>query len=226
MEQAGTSASRTAVILDRYPLWLSAVARVLNAVEVEVVGSTTVSEDALMLVEETQPDLLVCDPAAANGDSTVATYFERVAQRSARTKIVALAASRAPVDIDAALEAGAVAYVIKSADPVDLASVIRQSFQKSLFLTTANYVPRAVATNGKNGKPPADSGLTPREREILSLVAEGYSNAQLARMLWVTEQTVKFHLSNIYRKLAVTNRTEASRWAQVHGLVSTVAQEA
>jgi DNA-binding CsgD family transcriptional regulator len=104
--------------------------------------------------------------------------------------------------------------------------VIRQSFQKSLFLTTANYVPRAVATNGKNGKPPADSGLTPREREILSLVAEGYSNAQLARMLWVTEQTVKFHLSNIYRKLAVTNRTEASRWAQVHGLVSTVAQEA
>ena len=50
-------------------------------------------------------------------------------------------------------------------------------------------------------------------------MAEGHSNAQLARMLWVTEQTVKFHLSNIYRKLNVSNRTEASRWAQVHGLL-------
>jgi DNA-binding CsgD family transcriptional regulator len=72
--------------------------------------------------------------------------------------------------------------------------------------------------------PPAadiSPGLTRREYEILQLVAEGHSNAQLARMLWVTEQTVKFHLSNIYRKLDVANRTEASRWAQVHGLLET-----
>jgi DNA-binding CsgD family transcriptional regulator len=63
--------------------------------------------------------------------------------------------------------------------------------------------------------------LTKREREILKLAAEGYSNAQLAGMLWVTEQTVKFHLSNTYRKLNVSNRTEAARWAQLHGLVPT-----
>ena len=50
-------------------------------------------------------------------------------------------------------------------------------------------------------------------------MAEGHSNAQLARMLWVTEQTVKFHLSNVYRKLGVSNRTEASRWAQLNGLL-------
>jgi DNA-binding CsgD family transcriptional regulator len=62
-------------------------------------------------------------------------------------------------------------------------------------------------------------GLTKREVEILQLVAEGYSNSQLARMLWVTEQTVKFHLSNVYRKLEVANRTEASRWAQLQGLL-------
>ena len=62
--------------------------------------------------------------------------------------------------------------------------------------------------------------LTPRELEILRLVAEGHSNSQLAQLLWVTEQTVKFHLSNIYRKLNVANRTEASRWAQLNGLLS------
>jgi DNA-binding CsgD family transcriptional regulator len=67
---------------------------------------------------------------------------------------------------------------------------------------------------------PALDVLTTREREILRLVAEGHSNNQLARMLWVTEQTVKFHLSNVYRKLDVSNRTEASRWAQVHGLLA------
>ena len=62
--------------------------------------------------------------------------------------------------------------------------------------------------------------LTKRELEILQLVAEGYSNSQLARMLWVTEQTVKFHLSNIYRKLGVANRTEASRQAHLHNWVA------
>ena len=66
--------------------------------------------------------------------------------------------------------------------------------------------------------------LTRRELEILRLVAEGHSNSQLAQLLWVTEQTVKFHLSNIYRKLDVSNRTEASRWAQLNGLLPSPAR--
>ena len=63
------------------------------------------------------------------------------------------------------------------------------------------------------------AALTRRELEILRLAAEGFSNAQIAKSLWVTEQTVKFHLSNIYRKVGVGNRTEASRWAQRHGVL-------
>jgi DNA-binding NarL/FixJ family response regulator len=66
---------------------------------------------------------------------------------------------------------------------------------------------------------PLEGLLTEREREILELVAEGRPNAQIARTLWVTEQTVKFHLSNVYRKLGVANRTEASRLALRHGLI-------
>ena len=62
-------------------------------------------------------------------------------------------------------------------------------------------------------------GLTRREKEILQLVAEGGTNGDVARRLWVTEQTVKFHLANIFRKLDVTNRTQASRWAHAHGLL-------
>ena len=63
--------------------------------------------------------------------------------------------------------------------------------------------------------------LTRRESEILRLVAEGKPNQQIAGDLWITEQTVKYHVSNIYRKLEVANRTEASRWAQLHGLLAT-----
>jgi DNA-binding NarL/FixJ family response regulator len=119
--------------------------------------------------------------------------------------------------IDAALVAGAAAYVVKTARSEDLASAVRQAFSHSVYLagwrtTTPQPAPQQTATEDS-------PGLTRRELEILRLVAEGHSNAQLARMLWVTEQTVKFHLSNVYRKLDVANRTEASRWAQVNGLL-------
>ena len=67
---------------------------------------------------------------------------------------------------------------------------------------------------------PADAvGLTDREVTILRALTRGLSNREIGQELWVTEQTVKFHLSNIYRKLGVSNRTEASRWAQLHGLL-------
>ncbi|HEU6446308.1 MAG TPA: response regulator transcription factor, partial [Gaiellaceae bacterium] len=119
--------------------------------------------------------------------------------------------------IDAALVAGASAYVVKTAHPEDLASAVRQAFSHSVYLAgRRNLAPAPVKPKTEAADEPV---LTRRELEILRLVAEGHSNAQLARMLWVTEQTVKFHLSNIYRKLDVANRTEASRWAQLHGLL-------
>ena len=65
----------------------------------------------------------------------------------------------------------------------------------------------------------AAPALTPREIEVLRLAAEGHSNAELATLLWVTERTVKFHLSNIYKKLEISNRTQASQWAQARGLL-------
>jgi DNA-binding NarL/FixJ family response regulator len=118
--------------------------------------------------------------------------------------------------IDAALAAGAIAYVLKTAHPDDFAAAIRQSFEHSVFKAGTHAPPPHTETAEFGGD---TRGLTRRELEILRLVAEGHSNAQLAKMLWVTEQTVKFHLSNIYRKLDVSNRTEASRWAQVQGLL-------
>ncbi len=116
--------------------------------------------------------------------------------------------------VEAAFAAGAFAYVLKSANP-DI-----QVGDPPGLRAIRLFAPEFVSNGAEPDERPVDAGLTRREIEILQLVAEGYSNAQLARMLWVTEQTVKFHLSNIYRKLGVANRTEASRWAQVHGLLA------
>ena len=105
-------------------------------------------------------------------------------------------------------------YVLKDADPEDLSSGMRQLFHQSIFIA-ANWATPPALQSVRTSAP----ALTKREFEILQLAAHGYTNGAMARMLTVTEQTIKFHLSNTYRKLNVSNRTEASRWAQVHGLL-------
>jgi DNA-binding NarL/FixJ family response regulator len=211
---------RTAVLLDQHPLWLDAVERVVQPVGISVVGKATAPEEALRLVEEREPDILVTALELHGSSMDGLTLIRRARELQPQIKSIVVSMYRDPDHIDAALEAGADAYVVKTAHPDDLASAIRQAFEASIFL--AGRPPAAAVTAHRQITPPAADeslGLTRRELEILQLMAEGHSNAQLAKMLWVTEQTVKFHLSNIYRKLDVSNRTEASRWAQLHGLL-------
>jgi NarL family two-component system response regulator LiaR len=171
------------------------------------------------LIDAHGPDILVTGiEMDAGGMDGIACIAQARALHPALRAVV-LSAHTEPQYIDAALDAGAVAYVVKSAHPDDLASAIRQAFEHSVYL--AGSRPRLAAVPPALPAPATTKthDLTRREREILQLVAEGHSNAKLAKMLWVTEQTVKFHLSNVYRKLDVSNRTEAARWAQLNGLL-------
>jgi DNA-binding NarL/FixJ family response regulator len=207
---------RTAILLDRHPLWLDAVEAVLRKASVEVRGKTTVPTVALSMVDEHRPDLLVIGMQFGEGQMDGLSFLRLALERDPGLKVVVLSESEDPTHVEAAFSAGAVAYVTKSAHPDDLASAVRQAFLHSIYLANGSV---HTATNG--GAARSDSALlTRREREILRLVSDGRTNAELATMLWVTEQTVKFHLSNIYRKLGVSNRTEASRWAQLHGLLA------
>jgi DNA-binding NarL/FixJ family response regulator len=208
---------RTAVIVDPQPLWLEAVQHVLARIGVEVVGKATSPAEGLALVERTKPDILVTEVDSDSSDARGTTYLRGAVSAAQSLRVVVLSRHTSPEYIDAALEAGAVAYVIKTAHPDDLASAIRQAFDHSIFLARSRRGP--IAAPAPPPEATHDHGLTTREVEILRLVAEGHSNAELARLLWVTEQTIKFHLSNIYRKLHVANRTEASRWAQLNGLL-------
>ncbi|MDX6475766.1 MAG: hypothetical protein QOH95_1277 [Gaiellaceae bacterium] len=211
---------RTAVVLDEHPLWLDAVEAVLARLQVKVESKTTSVARTLELVEMHRPDVLLLEPTDNSGDGRRLDLMRRAREIHPGIKIIVLSNSHDASSVDAAFAAGAVAYVFKSAHPDDLASAIRQAFDVSVFFAHSQAVSSSNVTTIRQQAAQDQPGLTKRELEILQLVAEGHSNGELARMLWVTEQTVKFHLSNIYRKLDVANRTEASRWAQLHGLLA------
>jgi DNA-binding NarL/FixJ family response regulator len=210
---------KTAVVLDRHPLWLEAMADLLEGEGVEVVAKASDSDTAVAMVGEHRPDVLVAGVDFAGSDPSAGECIRRARDTHPDVKSVVVGESDDASAIDAAFAAGAAIYCVKTAEKDDLASAVRQAFRHSIFIAT-DRAPAAAAPQPAQTEE-AVAELTRREVEILQLVAEGHSNSQLARMLWVTEQTVKFHLSNIYRKLNVSNRTEASRWAQLHGLLPT-----
>jgi DNA-binding NarL/FixJ family response regulator len=207
-----------AVVLDPHQIWLDAIEMVLSRIGARIVTKTASADEALTAVAAHKPRLLTLELETMPGNPD---GFEVI--RQARTLVpsiraIVLSAHQDTFHIDGALAAGAAAYVVKTAHPDDIASAVHQAFQHSVYLATPATGAGQAETAGGPAAPEAPAGLTRREIEILRMVADGQSNAQVARTLWVTEQTVKFHLSNIYRKLGVANRTEASRWAQLNGL--------
>jgi DNA-binding NarL/FixJ family response regulator len=211
---AETGSTRTAVLVDEHPLWLQAVAQVLERIAIDVVGTTTSLAEATSLIEELRPGVVVAEISPGGPDDGGLVWLAEIHRRFPDIKLVVLSMSDNVSHINGALSNGAAAFVVKRANPDELAVAIQQTYEHSIYLPA--WAPLYAEPPELTEHP----DLTRRELEILRLVAEGHSNAELAKMLWVTEQTVKFHLSNVYRKLNVSNRTEASRWAQLNGLLS------
>jgi len=213
-----------AVVLDPHPIWLDAVEMVLARIGVTTIVKTSSGRQALATIERAQPRLLTLELDATPGELDGFEVLRRSRTLAPDLRAIVLSAHHDTANIDAALEAGAAAYVVKTAHPDDVASAVRQAFDHSVYLTGGSR-PIGSPSAAPTASSQTVGGLTRRELQILRLVAEGHSNSHLARMLWVTEQTVKFHLSNIYRKLGVSNRTEASRWAQLNGLLTQSSSE-
>ena len=162
-----------------------------------------------------QPDVILLDDVGRS-ERTVELTRELAAEDEALTIIIL------SVDMDSAwlehvFNAGASAVISKATHPVAVATLLRETLQGHIFHKFASVHAASVRQTEATGV--GDLPLTTRELEILQLVAAGSTNSEVARKLWVTEQTVKFHLRNIYRKLDVANRTEASHFAHVNGLV-------
>ena len=141
--------------------------------------------------------------------------IEQIRTSWPEVKVVVLSALDDIKSVDAALNAGASAYVVKSVMPADIASVLRQAASGSIF----RGVPGKRPVGATAPEASTEAVLTEREQTILGAIAAGKTTAAIAADLWVSEHTVKFHLTNIYRKLEVPNRAAAVRYAIERGLV-------
>jgi DNA-binding NarL/FixJ family response regulator len=200
------------LIADDHPLIIAGLRRTIEHLEdMEVVGEAHSGPELVQLIERRRPDVVLMDlkmPGVVGVD-----MIERIRRSWPEIKTVVLSACDDRPTIDAALHAGASAYVLKSAHTIDIASVLRQASSGAVFHAPTYASPHRGADDAS-----AAPALTDRERSILSAVASGMTTAAISRDLWISEHTIKFHLTNIYRKLGVGNRAGAVRYALEHGI--------
>lgn len=199
------------LLADDHRLTLEGIRRALEGVDdIEIVGEAWNGSQVLPLIERTNPDVVLLDIRMPELDGLAC--LDRIRKRHPKLKVVAFSMFNDSEHIEAALRRGACGYIVKSINPRDLASALRQAVEGNFYYVLGQPDPEDPSVLKANG-------LTDREILILKALALGLSNDAIGRKLWLSEQTVKFHLHKMYRKLGVANRTEAARYAYERGLV-------
>ncbi|MGI5449046.1 response regulator [Streptomyces sp. CA-243310] len=184
--------------------------------DIEVVGEAADGEEGIARAEELRPDVILMDVKMPVTDGIEALRRLREAANPARVLIVTSFTEQRTVV--PALRAGAAGYVYKDIDPEALAAAIR-SVHAGHVLLQPEVAQALLAQEGQGAASGRPGSLTDREREVLSLIADGRSNREIARALVLSEKTVKTHVSNILMKLDLSDRTQAALWAVRHGIV-------
>jgi DNA-binding NarL/FixJ family response regulator len=210
------------LVADDHRLMLAAVRRALaEAKDFEIVGEVSIGSHVVPAVRETKPDVVLLDMRMPELDGLAC--LERLRKHDPSIAVVILSSYSDEAQIEAARQAGALGYVVKTVEPVDLPAVLRSALSGQAFAVWGMEEPQAPAATGAAiaGAP----ALSEREAVVLEAVARGLSNREIGRQLWISEQTVKFHLRNIYRKLGISSRTEAARYAYRTGVVGALTVE-
>ena len=202
-------------IVDDHPLFREGVVNILSREpDFDVVGDGVTADDAVRLAASHLPDLLLLDINIPGGGLNV---IEKIAAACPVTRIVMLTASEDEDDVVKALKAGARAYILKGVSGRELVEIMRGVLAGEAYVTPALA---ARLLSDMTGPAPGTSSpspfaeLTERERQILELVADGLSNKEIGLKLFLSEKTVKHHMTNILQKLQVRNRVEAALLAQ------------
>ncbi|MBX5474131.1 MAG: response regulator transcription factor [Thermoleophilia bacterium] len=204
------------LLADDHRLVLEGIRSALaDAEDLEIVGEASRGTDVLPLINRLHPEVVLLDIRMPGMDGLAC--LELIRKRFPDVKVVVLSVYTDAEHIEAVLARGASGYIVKSISPRDLASAIRQAVEGTVYHAIGLPAAEDASTA---------AGLTERELVILRAVARGMSNRAIGKELWVTEQTVKFHLTNIYRKLNVGNRTEAARAAYRLGIAESPVIEA
>jgi DNA-binding NarL/FixJ family response regulator len=205
------------VLVDDHGLFRSGVRAELGR-QVEVVGEADDVQPAIDLIAERLPDVVLLDVHLPGGGGQA--VVEAIKARHPQVRFLALSASDAPEDVIAVIRAGARGYVTKTISTADLADAIRRVASGDAVFShrLAGFVLDAFAAQPAPGavKPSFDpelDQLTSRERDVLRLIAQGYTYKEIARELYISVKTVESHVSSVLRKLQLSTRHQLTRWA-------------
>jgi DNA-binding NarL/FixJ family response regulator len=206
------------LVADDHRLMLAAVRRALaQAEDFEIVGEVSVGSHVVPAFHETKPDLVLLDMRMPELDGL--GCLERLRKHDPEVAVVFLSSYSDAGQIEAARQGGALGYIVKTVEPVDLPAVLRTA------LAGGEFAVHGVEEPSTSTPAAVENDLSERETVVLEAVARGLSNREIGRQLWISEQTVKFHLRNVYRKLGISSRTEAVRYAYRIGLVPALVAE-
>jgi DNA-binding NarL/FixJ family response regulator len=201
----------TILLVDDHQLVLAGLAGLINsAADLQVVGQATDGQQALELAADLVPDVVLMDLSMPVMDGVEAT--RRLLAVQPEAKVVVLTSFSDQPRVADALAAGAVGYLLKDCEPRDLMAAVRAAAHGHAPLDPR--VARALLPSGRPAHP-ADE-LSTREQQVLKLVAKGLANKQIARYLGISESTVKTHISHVFRRIGVADRTSAAIWARDH----------
>jgi NarL family two-component system response regulator LiaR len=206
-------------VADDHAIVRKGIAAVLEIVpDIEVVGEAENGRDAVYRVEQLRPDVILMDLVMPEMDGIEA--IRRIKDRQPEARILVLTTFAGEDKIFPAVKAGALGYHLKDSHPGELVQAIRQVHrgESSLHPVIARKVLEELSHPSE--RPPTPDPLTPREVEVLRLVAQGLENPEIAEELVITEATVRTHVSNIMSKLHVASRTQAALYALREGIAS------
>lgn len=184
--------------------------------DIEVVGEAKNGLEAVALAEELQPDIILMDLVMPELDGIGAT--KRITEKFPSMPVLMLTSFSDRDHVVPAMEAGAVGYQLKDIEPDDLVQTIRQIMQGARIVHPEVTTQLEQNEAEEQSLPHKRHPLTPREQDVLAELTKGKSNREIASSLFVTEKTVKTHISNIFAKLEVQDRTQAALYAVKHGL--------
>ncbi|TAV89107.1 response regulator [Rhizobium leguminosarum] len=198
-------------VVDDHPLFREGVTRSLSEISgFIVVAEGASSDDAAMIASENHPDIMLLDVSMPGGGLSAVSD---VLARSPTTKVLMLTVSEEVDTLLGALQRGAMGYVLKGVGSRGLAEAIQTVLRGSRYISPT--MSAKVMENSLNGGTSDKNSLTPREREVMDLVAQGLSNKHIGLRLSLQEKTVKHHMTQILSKLGASNRTEAAlQWRE------------
>ena len=197
------------LIVDDHAIVRNGLVQLLGTTDdLELVGAARDGEQAVTMTAELQPDVILMDLSMPGTDGIAATGQIVAANPSAHVLVLTSFSDKTRI-LDA-LQAGAEGYLLKHSEPETILTGIRDVVADGSPLDPK--AARVLLTNRRSPGP--DTQLTVREQEILEMIGDGLQNKMIARRLGISERTVKSHLTNIYQRLGVTDRTQAALWAQ------------